>query len=413
MKLSLADALSRAREQNYTVKAARSRIAQAEGQITQSRQSLLPKVTLSETFMVTNDPGAALVYKLQHNTIEQSDFMPSKLNNADVIDDFHTSVQVMQPIYNADAKKGRSMALVAKKGQEFMAERTAETIALHVSKAYYGLLLARKNSEAIDGSLAIMQGYNAETARGFNVGMLSRSDKLSTEVRLAELQEQKMMMEDEIKNATDALRVLLNLDPTVTIVPTTDLNVDGSMPSVKDGGALEQRSDLQAMEVFRQVASLQAEMADASRLPRVNAFAQGNLHGATPLEGGSSWALGVNVQWNILDAKVSEGQMQEAKAKKLEAMYSYEAAKSSGTAEINRALRSLKTAKARLAIASKSLEGAKVSFDHIGKQYKTGMAMTMELLMREQAFTYAKMRLNQAAFDYNVAKSELEYYKGN
>mgnify|MGYP001806964332 CR=1 FL=1 len=39
--------------------------------------------------------------------------------------------------------------------------------------------------------------------------------------------------------------------------------------------------------------------------------------------------------------------------------------------------------------------------------------MTMELLMREQAFTYAKMRLNQAAFDYNVAKSELEYYKGN
>ena len=41
------------------------------------------------------------------------------------------------------------------------------------------------------------------------------------------------------------------------------------------------------------------------------------------------------------------------------------------------------------------------------------MAMTFELLMREQAYTYAKMRLNQAKYDYCVAKSELAYYQGN
>ncbi len=94
-------------------------------------------------------------------------------------------------------------------------------------------------------------------------------------------------------------------------------------------------------------------------------------------------------------------------------MYNYEAAKSNSLAEVSKSFRSLKTAKARIAVARKSLEEAKVSLDYIGTQFKTGMAMTFELLMREQAYTYAKMRLNQATYDYCVSRSELEYYRGS
>ena len=115
LRLSLADAITMARQNNYSVKAARSRVEQADARVVQTRQSYLPKVTLSETFLVTNDPGAALVFKLQQNSIQPSDFDPAKLNNADVIDDFNTSLQVMQPVYNADAAIGRTMALTAKK----------------------------------------------------------------------------------------------------------------------------------------------------------------------------------------------------------------------------------------------------------------------------------------------------------
>ena len=64
VRLSLDEALHMARENNYTIKAARSRVDQADAKIMQTRQSYLPKVTLSETAVVTNDPGAALVFKL-------------------------------------------------------------------------------------------------------------------------------------------------------------------------------------------------------------------------------------------------------------------------------------------------------------------------------------------------------------
>jgi outer membrane protein len=413
LKLSLSDAITMARQNNYTVKAAKSRVDQAEARIVQTRQSFLPKVTLSETLVMTNDPGAALVFKLQQNTIQASDFDPAKLNNADIINDFNTSLQVTQPVYNADAAVGRSMALTAKKAQEQMAFRSEETIALQVSKVYYGLILARKNIDAVEQSIKTMQAHSADAAKGYRVGLLPKSDKLSTDVRLAELQEQKMLLHDEIKNATEALIVMLNLNQGISIVPTGDLVVDAVLPDGNEKNRPEERADIKALETYRQVAAWQEEMVRASRLPRVNAFFQTNLHSNNIFGGGSSWALGMNMQWNIFDGMASVGRTQEVKAQAREAMYNYELAKSNSLAEVSKSFRSLKTAKARIAVARKSLEEAKISLDYIGTQFKSGMAMTFELLMREQAYTYAKMRLNQATYDYCVSRSELEYYRGN
>ncbi len=413
IKLSLSDAISMARQNNSSIKASRSRVDQAEARVVQSRQSSLPKVTLSETLMVTNDPGAALVFKLQQSSIQSSDFLPDKLNNPNVINDFNTSLQVMQPVYNADAAIGRTIALTAKKAEEHIAVRTEETIGFQVSKVYYGLILARKNIEAVEQSIKTMQGHSNEAAKAFSVGLMTKSDKLSTEVRLAELQEQKLMLHDAVKNATDALKVMLHLDSGVTLVPTGDLMVEGVLPGGGDQSVLENRSDLKALETGRQIAGFQADMARASRHPRVNAFLQTNLHSDNIFSGGSSWAMGLNMQWNIFDGMASAGRIQEAKAQEREAMFNYENARSNSIAEVDKSIRSMRTAKARIAVAQKSIEEGKVSLDYIGAQYKTGMAMTFELLMREQAHTYAKMRLNQAKYDFCVAKSELAYYQGN
>jgi len=413
IKLSLSDAISMARQNNSSIKASRSRVDQAEARVVQSRQSSLPKVTLSETHMVTNDPGAALVFKLQQSSIQSSDFLPDKLNNPNVINDFNTSLQVMQPVYNADAAIGRTIALTAKKAEEHIAVRTEETIGFQVSKVYYGLILARKNIEAVEQSIKTMQGHSNEAAKAFSVGLMTKSDKLSTEVRLAELQEQKLMLHDAVKDATDALKVMLHLDSGVTLVPTGDLMVEGVLPGGGDQSVLENRSDLKALETGRQIAGFQADMARASRHPRVNAFLQTNLHSDNIFSGGSSWAMGLNMQWNIFDGMASAGRIQEAKAQEREAMFNYENARSNSIAEVDKSIRSMRTAKARIAVAQKSIEEGKVSLDYIGAQYKTGMAMTFELLMREQAHTYAKMRLNQAKYDFCVAKSELAYYQGN
>ncbi len=234
LKLSLPDAISMARENNNTIKAAKSRVEQAEGRIVQSRQSYLPSLTLSENFVRTNDPLNVFGIKLmQTNVNPATDFGPT-LNEADPISDFNTSLQLMQPIFNRDGAIGRGMAKKAKVAEEFMTARTEETIDLYVSKAYYGLMLAQYNIVAVDKSIATMKRHSAEAEKAFRAGMLPKSDKLSTEVRLAELREQKMMLEDGAKNAVDALSVLLDLEEGVRVEPTGALAVDAEIPSFAD-----------------------------------------------------------------------------------------------------------------------------------------------------------------------------------
>jgi len=410
LKLSLPDAISMARENNNTIKAAKSRVEQAEGRIVQSRQSYLPSLTLSENFVRTNDPLNVFGIKLmQTNVNPATDFGPT-LNEADPISDFNTSLQLMQPIFNRDGAIGRGMAKKAKVAEEFMTARTEETIDLYVSKAYYGLMLAQYNIAAVDKSIATMKRHSVEAEKAFRAGMLPKSDKLSTEVRLAELREQKMMLEDGAKNAVDALSVLLNLEEGVRVEPTGALAVDAEIPSFADVAVEGDRSDLRAMETYRELAEKQGDMARAGRIPRLNAFARADNHTADFDTDGSSWMVGMSLEWKIFDGMAISGKVQEAKAREREARYSYDAAKSNSVAEVARALRSMRTAKERVGVAGQALEEAKVSLDYIGGQYRTGKAMTFELLMREGAYTYAMMRLNQAKFDYCVAKSELTYY---
>jgi outer membrane protein TolC len=414
MKLSLEEALKKAGENNYSVRAAKARIDQAQARYVQTRKAYLPSVTISEQFIHTNDPGAALVFKLQQGIVTQNDFYPPSLNNPDTINDFETSIQVMQPLINVDAMIARDAARTAKEAQEFMTERTGETISFYVKKAYYGLILARKNLDAVNQSITTMQGYGRESGKAYEAGIMSKSDKLSTEVRLAELKEQKLMMQDAIRNASDALKLLMNLNSEVVIIPTGDLKVDKSLPVVSENAAVSaERSDLKALHAYHEAAGLQHDIARAQWLPRLNAFVQKSWHDSDIFgTDGSNWTLGVNMQWKVFDGMADFGRAQEAKAQQLEAQYAYEEARDQSRNDIRKAMRTLKTAKERIAVAQKSLEEAKVSFDYIGQQYRTGMAMTFELLMREGAYTYAKMRLNQAKYDYMLAKSELDYYSG-
>ncbi|NTW52096.1 MAG: TolC family protein [Chlorobiaceae bacterium] len=413
LRLSLDDALKMAHERNTSIKAVRARIDQADARIVQSRQAYLPRVKISETWVHTTDPGANLVFKLQQGIVTQQDFMPDRINNPGGISDFQTTLEVMQPIFNADAKFGRSAAISARKAQVFMVDRAVETIDLHVKKAYYGLILATRNLADIEQSIVTMQAYSREAGKGYRAGLLSKSDKLSTDVRLSELREQKLMMQDEIRNAGDGLRMMLRLNADDIVVPSSELAVDSTLPASVAVASPSGRSDLKALDTYREVSGYQYEMANAQYMPRVNAFAQKNWnHSGTLGSGGSSWTVGLNLQWNIYDGMATKGKVQEAKAQELEAGYNYEAAREQGQLEINKARRSLSTSLERIAVSKKSLNEAKVSFDFIGHQYRTGMAMTFELLMREGAYTYAKLRVNQARYDYCIAKSELDYYRG-
>ncbi len=413
MRLSLQEALDMARENNYSLKVAESRVDQADARYLQTRKAYLPTVTLSETFVNTNDPAAVFTYKLRQGRIDTPDFDPLRLNDPDDISNFQAGIEVMQPLVNIDARKGRSAAASARKSAEYQRDRAADTIGLEVSKAYFGLVLAKSNLRAVDRSIAAMAAHDRQAANAYAKGLITRSDKLSTGVRLAELREQKMMIQDEIQAASDALCFLLRLDGDAVIDPVDDLKSGGIGAVAAVEGIPEGRADLQALDAASEAAAYQYEMAKAASLPRLNAFGQTNWNdNAFPGLDEHNWTVGLTLSWTVFDGYGSIGKAQEAKAAELESRYRYEEARDRSRFEVKQASRSLATARSRIAIAQQALEEAKVSLDYIGERYRSGMAMTFELLGRESAYTYAQMRLNKARYDYIMAGHELEYASG-
>ncbi|ACF45299.1 outer membrane efflux protein [Prosthecochloris aestuarii DSM 271] len=414
MKLSANQAVDIALENNYSLKVAESRVDQADARYLQTRKAYLPTVTLSETFVGTNDPAAVFSYKLRQRIVSPADLGNQYLiNNPEAISNFQVGIEVMQPLVNIDARKGRSAAAAARKSAEYQLDRAGDTVGFEVRKAYYGLVLATSNLKAVDRSIAAMQSHDREAGRAYAKGLITKSDKLSTGVRLAELREQRMMIQDEIRTASDALCFLLRLDGDTVIEPVDDLLSGG--PGVVAGaeGVAEGRADLKALEAATEAAGYQYQMAKASSLPRLNAFGQTNWNdNSFPGLDEHNWTVGMTLSWTVFDGYGAIGKAQEAKAAELESRYRYEEGRDRSRYEVRQASRSLSTARSRIAIARQALEEAKVSLDYIGERYRSGMAMTFELLGRESAYTYAQMRLNKARYDYIIAGHELQYASG-
>jgi len=426
-KLTLNEALKLAKTKNHQVLIARHQLEKAEAQSLQSWSGFLPKVTVSETFVRSNDPVAVFGAKLRQGIFNMGDFsgpggssltnymdpnLPL-LNNPDEINNFNTAIEVQQPILNLDAIWGKSAAAAAAEGREFGLKRTEEAISLGVEKAYFGIVLAKQKLVAIDKALASTQTYALEAKASFEKGLITEADLLAAQVRLSELKEQKLVAENDIRNASDMLRFLLRIEETVILEPTDDLTIPNNLPQTNLQEAPTERSDIKALESFEHAASRKEKMECLGWVPRLNAFGRYDWNGDEIFGNqGDNWTLGVSMQWNIFDGLGRLGRVRQAAAEAYEMRVKYEEAKEQGTVEVRQAFRNLQSAKARVEIAQKSVGQAESSYKIASQRFGEGLQRPSEMLTSEAMLTNARLRLLKAKYDFRIATSELRFYSG-
>jgi hypothetical protein len=124
LKLSLHDALQKAKENNYDIKLAESEVNAMQADFNSSLAVFLPQITLSETFIKTNDPLNSFGLKLKQEIVTQFDFNPMLLNDPGNIKNFNTKLEVKQPLINLDGFWGRAAAGDGLSAMKFKKERT-------------------------------------------------------------------------------------------------------------------------------------------------------------------------------------------------------------------------------------------------------------------------------------------------
>jgi len=414
MPLSLQKALELASEQNYQIRIAESKLSQVKGQNTESLSGFLPKISISETYVRTNDPVGVFGIKLRQGIFTENDFALPSLNNPDDIDNFSTSFQIEQPLINIDAIYGKSAVASAVKAQKFALLRTKEAIKLEVEKAYFGLMLSHQKLLTIQKAHESLSEHYREVEAASEKGLVNDADLLATEVRLGDLKEQLIVAENDISNTSDGLKFLLGIEDEILIKPTDSLVVWESIPEFASLDTLPtQRSDLLALQYSFSAARRNSKMQASGWVPRLNLFGSADWHSDKAFgQDGTNWTVGAQLHWNILDGLGRYGRLKKANAEREEVNQRYREALAKSGNEVKKAYRNLNSAKKRIEVAQTAVKQAKESLRIIRERFKAGLERSSELLQKKSAYTGAQLRLMKAKYDFKIAYSELVFYTG-
>jgi outer membrane protein TolC len=410
VKLSLNEALTKARENNYEIKLAESEEDAMRADFNSSLAVFLPQVTLSETFVRTNDPLNTFGLKLKQEIVSQMDFNPVLLNDPDAIKNFNTKLQVTQPLINLDGFWGRAAAADGLSALGFKKKRTKNYMDFMVKLNYYQVGLMSKSLNVVNESLETAKANRKLIKDYYDEGIITKADYLMAEVFVSNLESQKVEVESRYKNANDNLKHLLGIDdntdfePTDTLAFTKVSDINFSLSAV-----LARRSDLMAYTYKVDAMSKKHTMNWMKLLPRLNAFGSYEYNDTEAFgTNADNWMIGLNLQWNVFNGFQNIAAIQKSKAELNYAKVELAKAKSNSKNEIDAAIRDLNTARKKLNLAETSIDQSEESMRIIKDRFEKGLEKTTDLLNAETAASSARLNYLKTLFFYNVSLFKVE-----
>lgn len=306
-----------------------------------------------------------------------------------------------------------------------------------VEQAYWDLVYALANLEVKKESKLISTDLNRITRIRIDVGSLAPIDIVQTEVGIATAEQEIIIAEDQIGDAQDRLKRLLNVEPgrwSTPIVPTDEVRVAETKVQPEEGttAALNRRPELIAANATLDSQRLRYEFYGNQTRPQLDLVGS---YGYTGLAGtfvdpdtglvvqrssfGDSvsrvadadfpnWTVGLVFSYPIGN-RTARGRYGEAKYLLEASKASYTALKQNVLVEVRDAARAIDTASRSIAAAQKARELAERNLDAERKKFDNGMTTSFQVTEIQRDLSLARTNELQALAVYRKALSAYHY----
>lgn len=414
--LTLSEALRTAVISNPRIQAARSRIEASESGIRQARSGLLPRIDISETFNRTNSPLWAFGTKLNQEAITARDFDPNRLNDPDPINNFRTALTFDWAIFDGgrtwiglrQSKKGLEISKLAyQRGRQVVIARTA--------MAFVGLLLAESNLRVIEQALETAREHMRVAQTRYEGGFVVKSDLLRAQVRIAELQQQKLAAESNIEIAKARLNAAMGRPASSPVVP-----VGAFKKCIPPSGQLEQwietalanRADLALLRLQRSISEDRVKQARSGHMPRLHLQGSYEVNTESFDESAENYTVGAALSINLFSGLGISSQEARARAemKRLKALLNEK--ELAVRVETRQAYYNAHSAWERIKVAQTAVLQASEGLRIVTNRYRSGLLPMVSLLDAEVARQQALTSHFKALHDYKVARVQLALAAG-
>lgn len=410
LTISKKDIWQKASDKNLQIKLANQNFKSAQADYRQSNALFLPSISASHTAISTTNPLMAFGSKLNQEMLTASDFNPALLNDPAKTQNFATKMEVLQPLINVDGLYGRQAAKSKLDAFQLQTERTKEYLELEVNKAFMQLQLAykavtvlkRANTTA-EANLKLVENY-------FKQGMLQKTDLLSVQVRVNEINNQLQYAKSNVQNASDYLGFLLNEEMVNKVYqPIEVLESTIAIQSINTTLSVN-RKDIQALDKSSEAYRKMLQSSKMNFLPRLNAFGSYEWYDSsffgTKAKG---YLVGAQLAWTVFDGYKSIGKMEKAKADFQKSEIENQQYKAQSQLDLNKTNRQLKDAENKVNLAQLTLNQSQEAYRIRSNRFTQGLEKTTDLLQSETQMAQKELEFLQAIFEYRFTQEYLQF----
>jgi outer membrane protein len=409
--LTLQDAIALGIQKSPRLSSARFQMDASAARVSAARSALFPRIDFTESFVQTNNPAQAFSLKLNQERITLPDFDPARLNDPSSIRNFGSTFSFSMPLYDAGQFRiGVNQAKLGEASASLSAERVRQEVIAGVVAAYVGVLLAQSQLQVVHQALETARAHYSMVRSRHQSGLVVRSDLLRAEVRIAELEQERLNASSQIEVARAALNVAMGLetDRSFQLAPLDESRSGppGS-PETWVQESLQNRADLRQLRFQEMAAEEEVSKAKMAHLPGLYLTGNYELDSEDFGRTGNNYTVGVALRANLFAGFGMEAKVHEALANLQQVKAMVRQFELSVGLETRRSFSLNQSAVERIKVAEAAVAQADEGLRIVRNRYESGLFTIVNLLDAEVALQQAKVNHLRSLYDCRVARVQL------
>jgi outer membrane protein TolC len=403
IRLTLQDALDRARQNNATYQGVLTEAHLAHEDKKQAVAALLPSVNYNNSFIYTQDNGPGTPVKFIANNAVHEYFSQGNVHEALDVSGF------------AEARRAAAMASAARA----RAEIASRGLVVTVVQTFYSAAAAQQKLEAAQKAADEGENFMKLTQQLEQGGEVAHSDVIKGELQVNDRRRQLQEAKLTLLNARLDLAVLIFSDFNDNFELTDDLHSNLPLPALPEiqARAARDNPDIRAALETMKAAGHGVLAARAGYLPSLSLdyfYGIDATHFATRTDGlsnlGSSAVATLNIpiwNWGATQSKVKQAELQRDQTKRELSL-----AQRKLLAELQSLYAEARTASDALASLQRSAELAAESLRLIKLRYRNGESTVLEVVDAQNTAMLSDTVYQDGAVRYRVALANLQTLTG-
>ncbi len=414
--LTLQEAINTGVVKNPKITAVRSRVDASEARVSQARSGFFPRVDISESFNRTNNPMWAFGTKLNQEVISLADFDPARLNDPETINNFVTTLSVTLPVYDrGQIRSGLTQAKLGHEANFQLEDRIRQQVIVDVVVSYTGVLLAREQLKVVNQTLKTARVHYDMVRSRFQSGLVVKSDMLRAEVRIAELEQERLQAQSQVEVARAALNAAMGVEIDSFFHLVTSLERVMEAPGSLEtwiSRSLENRPDLQQMQFHEMIAEEQVTKAKTAHLPGLYLSGTYEINSEDFSETANNYTVGAVVSLNLFSGLGLQSKVHEAMAMLRQTQAMARQLELGVRVETRQAFFMAQSAHKRIGVAQAAVAQAEEGLRIVRNRYESGLFTIVNLLDAEVALQQVRTNYFRSLHDFEVAMAQLNLAAG-